>query len=224
MRISTERSIITLEADNFDDLADSVAESTEIGNPEVLDNFQIHARERRSQDEPDRVILVSVYDDGRVSCRIDGDPGWVRGKHAALEPLIRDTRPFKREFWYGPSWSFASWGVSFASLATPITMWLTTGSTKAELVVSIAAWVTGGFMGLIVGRTVSRARKAEFWIRRDELPERYWKFTANETLAAVIAILTLVATIIFGVVTHNDAKKDSKSSPPAAYLNHFSIF
>jgi hypothetical protein len=42
--------------------------------------------------------------------------------------------------------------------------------------------------------------------------------SANEIITTAIAILSLLAVIIFGIVTHNDAKADSKSRGGAASL------
>lgn len=173
VKVSTRRSIIRLQAENFDDLAAAVAESTEVGDPELLDNLEISVENYSVPGEPSRTVQVRVTEGATVICYLYGDPAWVRGKQAALQPLLEDTRPFKRDFWYGPVWTFGSWGVSFALVLAPLVAWLVTGSIAVNPFLTAALTVCSLFLGVAVGRTVSRARRVEIWIRQDELPRNF---------------------------------------------------
>ncbi|MFE0327948.1 hypothetical protein ACFW08_14365 [Streptomyces sp. NPDC058960] len=211
VNFSTRRSITTLEAKSLADLADAVADSTEPGNPELLDNLEISINNYlgRGSATP-RTVRVSI--DGRgVYCHVGGEPSWVRGQIATLRPLIEDTRPFKWPIWYMPTWSFAGYGSSLTLWIALISSFAFTGSGPTSMLTPIATGIVGVIGGLAVGRGISRHAKVEIWLKRDDLPRSFWRLSANEIITAVIAILSLLAVIIFGVITHNDAKADSKS-------------
>ncbi|WP_420076633.1 hypothetical protein ACOAKG_20990 [Streptomyces sp. JL3001] len=58
------------------------------------------------------------------------------------------------------------------------------------------------------------------WISRDEFPADFWRFTANEIVTAVIALLTLAAAIAFGVIAHKDAQKSEGGDKSAPFGRH----
>jgi hypothetical protein len=201
----------------LDALAEAVANSTEPGNPEILDNLVLSINNYRhaSDGQPDRYTRVSVDDLG-ARCSVSGDPLWVRGQVSSLQPLLEEARPFKKGIWYAPRWAMASWGTSFGLWVSWLASFAITGDLPDSYAVVIASVVAGAIMGYAFGGALARRRKVEIWISRDDFPAPFWRFTANEVVTAVIALLTLAAAITFGVIAHKDAQKDeggAKSAP-----------
>ncbi|MFD3936707.1 hypothetical protein ACFWSF_17365 [Streptomyces sp. NPDC058611] len=145
-----------------------------------------------------------------------GDPTWVRGRALILQALIEECRPLKWSKWYAPPLSYAlagssvgMLGYSFASLLIPEGAF----SVTWRLVVILAIALLFFVLGWIVGKSMMRKCRVEIWLRREELPTRWWRVTAGESIMAVIALLAVVVAVIFGLVSHSDASDDDTKKP-----------
>ncbi|CAD5970141.1 membrane protein of unknown function [Streptomyces sp. KY75] len=215
LEVSTRRSIITLTAHSLGDLADAVEESTEPGDPELLDNLRLSARDKWQRAKPTNGVTVEITDTGRTRCHVSGDPNWVRGRVAALRPLLEESRPFKLGFWYGPRWTFSSWAISLSLILTSISFVLIpddTFSGRTQIITQMSSIVFFAIAGYSVGGVITRNARVAIWLRRDEFPDSRWRLSGAEILTITIAGLTLAATIAIGVLTHSDAKIDRGSS------------
>ncbi|MGW3339658.1 hypothetical protein ACWDCL_19520 [Streptomyces sp. NPDC001009] len=201
LSFSTTRAITTYKADSLDELAQALADSTEPGNVEVVDNLVIFASNIRHAGvgEPRRVARLSIESSGWVGCHLSGDPSWVNAQTAVLRPLIEDARPRKFGIWYSPRWSFATWGACLAQVSV---------SLFSSWVLSVVSAVAGAVFGYAMGGVIRRMVKTEIHLTRDSLPASYWRFTANEVITAVIALIAIAVAATFGFVAHKDAQKD----------------
>ncbi|MFH9333075.1 hypothetical protein ACH4KU_29335 [Streptomyces althioticus] len=77
-----------------------------------------------------------------------------------------------------------------------------------NLYVLIASILAGALVGFVVGGFIARKAKIEIWISRDDDPGPFWRLSAGEVVTSLLALASLIAAIIFGVVTHKDAKDD----------------
>ncbi|BDD73165.1 hypothetical protein JCM4020_37850 [Streptomyces coelicolor] len=196
---STERAITTYKSNSLDGLAQALAESTEPGNVEVLDNLVIFASDigHNRGPGPRRIARLAIKSDGWVACHISGDPSWVNAQTAVLRPLFEEARPRKWGFWYSPRWIFAAWGVSFALIFTAL---------FDSLPLTVLIVLAGLACGFAIGSVLRRILKVEIFLTQDELASSYWRFTANEIVTAAIALLAIVVAVIFGVIAHNDSQ------------------
>ncbi|MEV8399566.1 hypothetical protein ACWGCP_11160 [Streptomyces niveus] len=204
---STTRAITTYKSNSIDGLAEALADSTEPGDVEVVDNLAIFASNigHAGVGEPRRLVRISISSNGWVGCHLSGDPSWVNAQTAVLRPLLEDARPRKLGIWYVPRWTFASWGGCLASLG--VTFF---GSLTLWILSTVAGAVFGYALGGVVGRTL----KTEIHLTQDALSASYWRFTANEVITAVIALLAIAVAVIFGVTAHKDARKDDSGHAP----------
>lgn len=220
---STERGVTTYEADSVQGLTDAVAVSIEPGDPEVLNNLVVtvhHYDGGRPSLRSMRTIRVAIHG-GRANCAANGEPTWVKGKIATLRPLIEELRPFKWGIWYFPRFSYAIWGGTFGSWVSLILNFTVATTSPFSYAVLAACVLAFTLIGFSVGGFIVRKARLEIWLTRDDFPVGYWRLSANEVVTATIAILGLIAAIIFGVTAHKDAQKDEgggKSAPAASRL------
>ncbi|MFJ9570402.1 hypothetical protein [Streptomyces bacillaris] len=85
-----------------------------------------------------------------------------------------------------------------------------------SLVIALTFWVLFFVAGLSVGREMARRGRVEIWLNRQDLPQRWWRITAGEFLMSAIALLAVIVSIVFGMVTHSDASKDEKKPQSAS--------
>ncbi|MFE7839129.1 hypothetical protein ACFU53_24680 [Streptomyces sp. NPDC057474] len=214
---STARGVTTYEADSVQGLADAVAASTEPGDSDVLNNLVVvtHHYDGQPSVRTMNTIRVSI-NDGRASCGASGEPTWVKGKVATLQPLLDELRPFKWGFWYLPRYSYVIWCASLGSWASLIINNVLPSDSPADYLVLAACVAASAFIGFAVSGFIVRKARLEIWLTRDDFPEGYWRFSASEATTAAIAILGLIVAVIFGVTAHKDAQKDEgvgKSMP-----------
>lgn len=213
--LSTERSITRIEAQDFDSLMAAVAESSEPGNPEVLDNLWMVARDRFEIGQPTREVRVLISERRDVTCMVQGDPTWVRGRAATLKPLIEDFRPFKWEIWYIPRFSYVALGSAAGSSVYTIGNLVIpkdTFSPTSDAAFLIAAILLGMTVFGLAGNVITKKSKTQIWPKHDEIPRGWMHLNAGEVLSVMIAILAIMATIIFGTIAHSDTKKNGGSS------------
>ncbi|MGW4492376.1 hypothetical protein [Streptomyces sp. NPDC004376] len=135
--------------------------------------------------------------------------------------MIEELRPFQWGFWYMPRYSYAIWGASLGSWASWIISSTAATTSLTSYLIFAACVLAGILIGFAVGGFFVRKARLEIWLTRDDFPVGYWRFSANEVVTATIAILGLIAAIVFGVTAHKDAQKDeggAKSSPAASRL------
>lgn len=217
--IYTQRSITRIRASSPDDLESALGDSTEPGDPELLDNMWIIARDPGDGSRPERNVTLIVTEANTVQCTVTGDPTWVRGRSAALRSLIDEARPFKWRIWYVPplSYAFAAtavngiwYGISSAFLPDDFF------SVTWSIAIALTFWLLFFVAGLSVGREMARRSRVEIWLKRQDLPQRWWRITAGEFLMSMIALLAVIVSIVFGMVTHSDANKNEKKPQSAS--------
>jgi hypothetical protein len=213
VEFSTRRSITTYEATTVEGLMDALHGSTEPGDVDVLDNLVISVSNfnRDGREGPDRYARIDVRGNS-VSCNIHGDPSWVRSQSTALKPLIEEVRPFKWPIWYGPRWTFVLMGISLGSWGALSASLITDATLLRDIAVFLLCVIAGAFVGFAGGSAIARKAKVEVWLERDDFPTSFWRFTAHEVISSVIALLALIATVVFGLVTHGDAQKSKSAS------------
>lgn len=177
LRLSTTRSITTYESESLDGLVEALANSTEPGDPEVLDNLVLAINNYRHvpDGQSERYSRISVDNLG-ARCTVAGEPVWVRGQVASLRLLADEARPFKRAIWYAPRWAMASWGLSAGILVMWIVGLAVGGGLPRGLPVTIASAVAGAISGYAVGGFIARKVKAEIWVVRNDFPEAFLAF------------------------------------------------
>ena len=212
VKFETTRSITTYEAASIEGLADAVANSTEPGDPEVLDNLVLSINDNGSapQGRPNRAIRITVVGGG-ARYYVVGDPAWVHGQSAIIRALLEESRPLKRAFWYVPRWVLALWGVSTGIWVSWMVSLVVTGGLPHGWDVLAISAAAGALAGVAAGGFVSRRVRVEIWVNRDDFPAPFWRLNAGEMVSTAIALLGLVAAIVFGVITHKDAQKDDKN-------------
>jgi hypothetical protein len=205
VEFSTTRAITTYRSNSLEGLSRALMESTEPGNVEVVDNLVLFASAAgyATGPGPRRVVRLQVSSDGWVACHLSGDPSWVNAQSAVLRPLFEEARPREWGFWYAPRWAFAGWGVSVALICM--------GFFNSLQLTALGA-LAGMACGFAIGSTLRRILKVEIFLTRDELPSSYWRFTANEIVTAVIALLAILVAVVFGVITHKDSKDGDKKA------------
>lgn len=221
LRLSTTRSITTYETESLDALVEAVTNSTEPGDPEILDNLVLSINNYRhvSDGQPERYNRISVDSLG-VRCTVSGDPVWVKGQIASLRPLAEEVRPFKRAIWYAPRWALAPWGSTAGIWVLWIVSFATTGGLPDSFPITIASAIAGAIVGYCIHGLIATKVKVEIWVVRNDFPASFWRFTANEAVTVAIALLALAAAIIFGVISHKDSLKgegSGKSTPEVSY-------
>ncbi|MGW1314349.1 hypothetical protein [Streptomyces sp. NPDC002426] len=148
-----------------------------------------------------------------------GDPTWVRGRSATLRSLIDEARPFKWRIWYVPPLTYAFAGSSANGIWYIITAVFIPDdffSDAWSIAITLTFWLLFFIAGLSVGREMARRSRVEIWLKRQDLPQRWWRITAGEFLMSAVALLAVIVSIIFGVVTHSDANKDEKKPQSAS--------
>ncbi|MEV7981676.1 hypothetical protein [Streptomyces sp. NPDC086519] len=204
---STTRAITTYKSNSIDGLAQALAESTEPGDVEVVDNLVIFASNirHRSNGDPQRVARVSITPARYASCTISGDPSWVNAQTAILHPLLKEARPRKWWIWYAPRAAWTSWGASLALLIS---------SFFHSTPLSVLSAVAGMACGFTIGSILKRILRVEIWLTRDDFTLSYWRFTANEVVTSIIALIAIAVAVIFGFIAHKDTQKESIGKVP----------
>ncbi|WP_159395653.1 hypothetical protein [Streptomyces sp. 3211] len=213
--IYTQRSITRIEAASPGQLADVLEESTEPGNPELLDNMWITAHDPRTESRAARDIVLVVTDQNVLQCTLTGDPTWVRGRSAALRSLAEEVRPLKWRLWYLPPLSYAAACMSLGGVVNILASNLipdNTFSATWSIATSIAIVVFFALTGWVFGKAMSRKCRAEIWLKREELPQKWFRISAGEAMMGLVGVVALLVTAIFGLVTHSDANKTEKET------------
>ncbi|MEV6259264.1 hypothetical protein AB0M42_00620 [Streptomyces sp. NPDC051784] len=219
--IYTQRSITRIRASTPSDLESALEDSTEPGDPELLDNMWITARDPQDGSRPARSVTLIVTEANTVECTVTGDPTWVRGRSVALRSLIDEARPFKWRIWYAPPLSYAFAGSAANGLWYIVdAAFVPDGffSDTWSVAITVTSWLLFFMAGLAVGREMARRSRVEIWLKRQDLPQRRWHITAGEFLMSAVALLAVIVSIVFGVVTHLDANKDEKKPQSASQL------
>ncbi|MFB7977188.1 hypothetical protein [Streptomyces vinaceus] len=217
--IHTQRSITRIQAASPGQLVDVLDESTEPGNPELLENMWIIAHDPSSESRAARDITIVVTEQNVLQCTVNGDPTWVRGCSATLKSLAEEARPLKWRLWYVPPLSYAAAGMAIGGVVNMLIGNLIpprTFSAPWSIAISISVAALFALIGWVVGKVMSRRCRAEIWLRREELPQRWFRVSAAELLMAAIGLAAVIATVVFGLVTHADATKpENKNMNPA---------
>ncbi|WP_164873492.1 hypothetical protein [Streptomyces sp. S063] len=87
-----------------------------------------------------------------------------------------------------------------------------------SIAIALTFWLLFFVAGLSIGREMARRSRVEICLNRQEFPQRWWRITAGEFLMSMIALLAVIVSIVFGIITHSDANKDEKKPQSASEI------